>query len=75
MIPTMIPPRWLAALVLPLMLGACNAENPMETSGKAPPQPEGKVEKTDITVNGDTLVLTNVSQPGMTMVLKRKAAK
>lgn len=36
---------------------------------------KGKVEKTDITVKGDTLVLTNVSQPDMTMVLKRKAAK
>lgn len=43
----MIPPRWLAALVFPLMLGACNAEKPMETSEKAPAQPEGKVEKTD----------------------------
>jgi hypothetical protein len=36
---------------------------------------KGKVEKTDITVKGDTLTLSNVSQPGMSMVLKRKAAK
>lgn len=36
---------------------------------------KGKVEKTDITVKGDSLVLTNLDQPGMMMVLKRKAAK
>jgi hypothetical protein len=36
---------------------------------------KGKVEKTDITLKGDSIVLTNVSQPGMMMVLKRKAAK
>lgn len=35
---------------------------------------DGKVEKTDIVVKGDTLTLTSPSHPGMTMVMKRKAA-
>lgn len=34
----------------------------------------GQVEKTNIQVKGDVLVLTNPDQPGMTMVLKRKVA-
>lgn len=34
---------------------------------------DGKVEKTDIVVNGDSLTLTSPSHPGMTMVMKRKA--
>jgi hypothetical protein len=34
----------------------------------------GQVEKTNIQVKGEVLVLTNPDQPGMTMVLKRKAA-
>lgn len=33
---------------------------------------DGKVEKTDIVVKGDTLTLTSPSHPGMTMVMKRK---
>jgi hypothetical protein len=32
----------------------------------------GKVEKIDIMVKGDTLTLSNVDQPGVEMVLKRK---
>ncbi len=36
---------------------------------------KGKVEKTDILVKGETLTLTSDSQPGMAIVLKRKAAK
>ena len=36
---------------------------------------DGKVEVTEITVKGDTLLLTSPSHPGMTMVMKRKPAK
>ncbi|MGC4013617.1 MAG: peptide-methionine (R)-S-oxide reductase MsrB [Luteolibacter sp.] len=43
--------RWLSALAMPLMLGACKAEDTrkttMDTSKQAPSQPTGKVEKTD----------------------------
>ena len=34
----------------------------------------GKVEKIEITVKGDTMTLSNVDQPGIEMVLKRKPA-
>ncbi|MBA3700469.1 MAG: hypothetical protein H0W78_16605 [Planctomycetes bacterium] len=36
---------------------------------------DGTVETTEITVTGDTLLLKSPSHPGMTIVMKRKAAK